>query len=117
MIIIDKINEIMGVNPPNFRRRLAIGISSSLIVLASLIALMIGTKLAFGFNKMLNSFANIFFGQSTKKVVYDEMRFLTFFVLMIFAYVLSLVYYVLLPWSAHKIEKEEYLEKGLSYKY
>ena len=109
-MILDNLNEIMGVNPLNFKRRLNIGISATIVVVTSTAGALIGTRAVLGLQNTVNSMLGSIFSAARPNYAPLEYRLISFILLLTVAFIMSIVYYVILPWAPQ--EEREVKEEG-----
>jgi hypothetical protein len=113
------IDRFFGVNPPSFKRRLAIAATASAVVVISLIVVAIGTNVTLSTRTFISTFIGFLAGaQQTVGVedpAFSVQRVFNFMAIVSIAFFLSIAYFLILPWKRPEEKREEYLEMGRKY--
>lgn len=118
MSVMQAINSFFGVNPPSLKRRLMVGSAATVAAIMVLIGTLVSTNVAFGSKTFIDTFVSSLAGAQTStsletQVPYSVMRVIYFMSIILVAYFLSIIYYMILPWKTVEQKTEEFHEEGL----
>jgi hypothetical protein len=117
MNVMHVINTFFGVEPPSLKRRIMIGCIAIIAAVIILIATIVSTNVAFGSKNFIDTFISSLVGAQAPHVSqtepYSVTRLIYFMSLILIAFVLSIIYYMLLPWKTVEQKTEAFREEGL----